>query len=176
MVEHNHGNLCDVTDRNILSKRLRSENTDNANFACGYNTKCVSTRRDYNNEQYDSAFLAFTDEPKTFSEAINSEYSKEWIEAMDSEYESLMKNNTWLLVEPPDQQCIIDNKWVFRVKEKSNGEFDRFKARLVAHQTFSPVAKFTSIRSMLVLKTAFLNGSIHVNKRHMQKRSFEDLD
>lgn len=106
---------------------------------------------------------------------------------MDSEYESLIKNETWQLVEAPKNQNIIDSKWVFKVKEKPNGDVDKFKARLVARgftqtcgvdffETFSPVVKFTSIRSIFALaaankmkilqfdiKTAFLNGDLEEN-------------
>lgn len=110
--------LCDLTQRNVLTKRLRSESVD--------------TRPGTSSANFSSALLAWSDEPDNYDEAMNSKNKKDWIEAMNNEYESLIKNNTWVLVDAPKNEHIIDNKWVSKVKEKPNGEIDRFKARLVA--------------------------------------------
>ena len=95
-------------------------------------------------------------EPNTIEEALASEYSKEWKEAADSEYKSLMENDTWELVELPENREAIGCKWVFKVKYTSDGKVERFKGRLVAKgyaqkhgidydETFSPVVRFASI-------------------------------
>ena len=47
-------------------------------------------------------------EPRTMEEALTSEYSKEWKAAADSEYKSLMENETWDLVELPDGEKPTD--------------------------------------------------------------------
>lgn len=73
---------------------------------------------------------------------------------------ALEKNNTWHLVPPQQGKNLIDCKWVFRIKRKSDGTIDRYKARLVAkgfkqhyridyEDTFSPVVKATTIRFVL---------------------------
>ena len=46
-------------------------------------------------------------EPKSLEEALTSEHSKQWKAAADSEYESLMKNETWKLVELPSGQLQV---------------------------------------------------------------------
>ena len=56
------------------------------------------------------------EEPKTIEEALSSGNAKEWKTAADAEFESLMENETWELVEPPRDKNIIGSKWVFRVK------------------------------------------------------------
>jgi hypothetical protein len=95
-----------------------------------------------------------------------------------------VKCETWDLVPPPDDACIVGSKWVFKVKRKANGEVDRYKARLVVQgysqtygvdyeEVFAPVARYSSIRTLLALAnahdleihqmdvtTAFLNGSL----------------
>lgn len=54
--------------------------------------------------------------PDTFEEAMTSNESKQWQMAMNSEINSLNKNNTWQLVERPKDRKVIDIKWVFRRK------------------------------------------------------------
>ena len=124
------------------------------------------------------------DEPGTINEAWQGNFKRQWKEATDSEYQSLISNHTWELVSPPSNKNIVGNRWIFKVKRNSDGTVDRFKARLVAQgysqtegidydEVFSPVARYTSIRSLLALatvkdwhvhqmdvKTAFLQGSI----------------
>jgi hypothetical protein len=86
---------------------------------------------------------------------------------MNSEFDALLKNNTWCLVPSSEAKNVVDCKWVFRIKRKANGSLDWYKARLVAkgfHQqagvdyseTCSPVVKLTVIR--LVLSIAISSG------------------
>jgi hypothetical protein len=76
------------------------------------------------------------------------------------EYGALMKNQTWHLVPPKKGTNIINCKWVYKVKRKSDGSIDRYKACLVTkgfkqrydidyEDTFSPVVKVATIRLVL---------------------------
>ena len=69
---------------------------------------------------------------------------------MTEEINALLKNNTWVLVPPSPHQNKVGCKWVYCIKQNSDGSIERYKARLVAkgfHQqpgidydeTFSPV-------------------------------------
>ena len=71
-----------------------------------------------------------------------------------------MDNKSWHLVPPVRGSNVIDCKWVYKIKRKSNGTIDRYKARLVAkgfkqrhgldyEDTFSPVVKAATIRLIL---------------------------
>ncbi|XP_071687598.1 uncharacterized mitochondrial protein AtMg00810-like [Rutidosis leptorrhynchoides] len=51
---------------------------------------------------------------------------------MNDEMEALNRNNIWILTELPKDRKPIGSKWVYRIKYKSTGEIDRYKARLVA--------------------------------------------
>lgn len=83
-----------------------------------------------------------------------------WKSAMQDEYFALIKNKTWDLVPRPSDVNIIRSMWIFRHKKKSDGSFERHKARLVGDgrsqkagvdcdETFSPVVKPATIRSVL---------------------------
>lgn len=74
---------------------------------------------------YHSLFTS-TGEPEFVEEALSS---KPWKDAMDVEYDALIKNKTWHLVPPRKGVNIIDCKWVYKTKLKSDGSLDRYKAR-----------------------------------------------
>ncbi|KAF5468773.1 hypothetical protein F2P56_012898, partial [Juglans regia] len=81
---------------------------------------------------------------------------------MEQELTALELNETWSIVDLPLGKKPIDCKWVYKYKFHADGTIERAKARLVAkgftqregidfHDTFSPVAKLTSIRCILAI-------------------------
>jgi hypothetical protein len=104
--------------------------------------------------------LAECAEPLTYEEAVSAADSSKWNEAMKAEIESLHANNTWTLTELPPGRQAIDSKWVYTIKRNADGTTQRYKARLVARgfaqkagidyqETFCPVVRFETIRSLL---------------------------
>ena len=51
--------------------------------------------------KYAALYVAEIEEPETLTDALNSEYASEWKAAADAEYQSLLENETWELVELP---------------------------------------------------------------------------
>jgi hypothetical protein len=114
------------------------------------------------------------------------------------EFSALQANQTWRLVRPVPGANIIDSKWVFKVKQKSDGSIERYKARLVAkgfkqryglyyEDTFNPVVKPTTIRLLLSMalthgwclwqldiQNAFLHEILEEEVYMRQPRGFED--
>ena len=87
--------------------------------------------------------------------------------AMQKEFDSIIKNNTWKLVPRPTNAKVIKSRWVYHVKDD-----DLYKARFCAKgftqrwgedydETFAPVAKYTSIRTLMALLAGRLNVKIH---------------
>ena len=123
------------------------------------------------------------EEPTFFIEAIDSPNRKEWMDAMRDELDSMVKNDFWELLDLPGRKA-IGNKWIFKVKHRTDRSLDTFKARLVAkgytqvegvdyEETFSPVVRLSSVRLLLALvahlnlelfqmdvETDFLNGNL----------------
>ncbi|XP_043700135.1 uncharacterized mitochondrial protein AtMg00820-like [Telopea speciosissima] len=102
------------------------------------------------------------EEPTCFSQANKL---PEWRAAMAEEFNALLRNGTWSLVPRDPAMNLIGCKWVYRIKRKADGSLERYKARLVAkgfHQqeglnyleTFSPVVKPTTIRTILAVAVA----------------------
>lgn len=50
---------------------------------------------------------------------------------MREEIAAIEKNNTWDLVNAPEDKNVIGLKWVFRTKYNDDGSIQKHKARLV---------------------------------------------
>ena len=105
---------------------------------------------------YQSLALAVLTEsiPKSYIEALQV---PAWKAAMDVEYAAFIQRETWTLVPRPLDANVVSCKWVYSLKYNLDGSIARYKARLVArgfsqaygldyHETFSPVARLSSIR------------------------------
>ena len=55
--------------------------------------------------------LNFFNEPISFQEAVTSDV---WRSAMQREYDALIKNGTWRLVDPPIGTKLIGCKWIYK--------------------------------------------------------------
>jgi hypothetical protein len=136
-------------------------------------------------------------EPTSFEEAFQM---KEWADAMTEEYQSIIKNDVWEIVSRSKSKDVISSKWFFKIKHAADGSIEKYKARFVARgfsqkegidyeETFAPVARYTSIRTIITLaakmkwklhrmdvKKAFLNGVIEEELYIEQPQGFEVED
>ena len=65
--------------------------------------------------------LFLLNEPEGYRQAMESLDSEKWQEAMESEMQSLLKNQTWDLVELPQGRKVVDCKWVYKSKPGDQG-------------------------------------------------------
>jgi hypothetical protein len=90
----------------------------------------------------------------------------------------------WDVFPRPEGKSAVTSKWIYKIKHVVDGSIEKYKARFMARgfsqiegveydETFAPVVKYTSIRSIIALassmgwkihqmdvKTTFLNGKI----------------
>lgn len=124
--------------------------------------------------------LTLTYNPVTWREVKQNDDA--WRVTMENEYLAQIRNNTWEIVPRPQERKVIGSRFVFCTKD--NGSVAKKKVRLVAkgcsqrpgedfHETYSPVARTTSIRLLaalaaemglqihqMVVITAYLNGKL----------------
>ena len=120
-------------------------------------------------------------EPSAYKEATSQHI---WVDAVIEEYSSIMKNDVWEFVPRPTGKSVVTSRWLYKIKHAANGSVEKYKASFVARgftqkeginydETFAPVSKYTTIRTIISLeavfgwklhqmdvKTAFLNGKI----------------
>ena len=84
---------------------------------------------------------------------------------MKEELDALHKTGTLDLVDLPFGKSSIGCKWVYKIKTRSDGTVDRYKARLIAkgftkeyaidyEATFAPVARLSSVRTLIAVSAA----------------------
>jgi Reverse transcriptase (RNA-dependent DNA polymerase) len=132
------------------------------------------------------------DDPVTLRQALESVNSHKWTEAMD--------DKVWDIVLLPEGVKPIGCKWIFKTKKDSEGNVERYKARLVAKrftqkegidliETFSHVSTKDSFRIIMDLvahfdlelhhmdvKIVFFNGDIDECMYMSQPPNYESDD
>ncbi|GKD84791.1 retrovirus-related pol polyprotein from transposon RE2 [Tanacetum coccineum] len=80
---------------------------------------------------------------------------------MDSELEALEQNKTWTIEKLPPHKKALGCKWVYKIKYKSDGTIERFKARLVIlgnHQVAG--VDYSETFASMDVDNAFLHGDL----------------
>jgi hypothetical protein len=134
------------------------------------------------------------EEPTYFEESIQR---KEWENAMTEEYQSIMKNEVWEIAPRLKSKDVVSSRWLFKIKHVVDGSIEKYKERFVVHgfsqkegidyeKTFAPVARYTSIKTIIALATKmkwklhqmdvkknFLNGVIEEELYIEKPQGFE---
>jgi hypothetical protein len=115
---------------------------------------------------YNTETVHMEGDPTSYEEAMGSPNSLKWLEAMEDEMRSTSSNDVWDLEEIPKGSKTVGCKWVYKTKYDSNGNIEKYKARLVAegftqvegvdyNETFSPVLCKDSFRMIIALVAHF---------------------
>jgi len=98
----------------------------------------------------------------SFNEAVNGDFSKQYIEAMKKEVSALILQNTWITVPRSKADNVIKSTWAFKLKRLPDGTPSKFKARICVRgdllkegidyfETYAPVVAWSTIRILLTL-------------------------
>ena len=138
-------------------------------------------------KKYFSMMCELNENPKSYKEAMNSKDRDKWIAAINSELDSQYKNKTWVIVDRPKNEKVIDSRWVMVIKPEAD-ESKRYKARLVSRgfkdehmykfsEIYAPVVGISDVRILFAIANklkwdivqmdvdmAFLNSELDVDK------------
>ena len=141
----------------------------------------VSTPPLYLTDYHCSFTLATLYEPHTYCKAHTIPL---WQQVMNEELDAFHKNHTWDMIDLTLGQSIIGYWWVYKIKTKTDGSFERYKPCLVVkgftqeygidyEESFAPVTHLTFVRCLIAVaavrcwpfyqmdvKNAFLNGDL----------------
>ncbi|KAF8826133.1 hypothetical protein HHX47_DHR6000528 [Lentinula edodes] len=132
--------------------------------------------------------------PNTYKQAMH--HPELWRAPMQTEYDTLMEKNCWMLVDLPPNANVTGGRWVYAIKWSKDGEVAKQKARYVAQgftqiegvdydKTHGAVARMESVRIVLAIiavlglfmfqvdfKAAFLNSPISHDVYMKQPKGF----
>jgi hypothetical protein len=88
---------------------------------------------DIYNEDAANSFSVFSlfsqiDDPLTSEEDVKEEV---WAQAMEEEIRCIENNQTWKLVDVPDNKDVISVKRIYKTNQDTEGKVQKYKARLV---------------------------------------------
>ncbi|GJR36190.1 retrovirus-related pol polyprotein from transposon TNT 1-94 [Tanacetum coccineum] len=150
------------------------------------------------NVEADEHSLGDFNEPTSYKATMLDSESNKWIDAMNTEMQSMIDNMVWVLVDLPPNCKTVGSKWIFNKKTDIDGIVHTYKAHLVAkgytqlfgvdyEETFSPVVDIRAIRILISIaafydyeiwkmdvKTAFLNGYLDEDIYMVQPEGFVD--
>eukprot|EP00253_Pinus_taeda_P032345 PITA_32345 len=151
-------------------KRKKLDQTAEKGYLAGYNENArhiksifQGARRNYKRERKHPdryhALVAQVGEPSSFQEAAQHQV---WVDVMVGEYSSIMVNDVWEVVPRPQDRSVVGLRWIYKIKYAIDDSVEKYKARFVAKGyaqkkgidykgTFSPVARYTSIRTVISL-------------------------
>ncbi|GJW06658.1 retrotransposon protein, putative, ty1-copia subclass [Tanacetum coccineum] len=71
-------------------------------------------------------------EPTNYRASLSDPESDKWLEAMNTEMQSMKDNQVWNLVDLPPNCKTVRSKWLFKKKSDMDGNIHTYKVRLVA--------------------------------------------
>jgi hypothetical protein len=82
---------------------------------------------------YNIEIVHMKGDPTSYEEAMGGPNSSKWLKAMEDEMRSMSSNNVWDLEKISKRAKIVGCKWVHKTKYDSNGNIEKYKARLVVN-------------------------------------------
>ncbi|SGZ03860.1 BQ5605_C032g11026 [Microbotryum silenes-dioicae] len=165
----------------LIGHHSRDESPDEIDFLARHHRAFIATDDDNPEAEAIQPVKSITSDPQTWREAMSSDKREVWAKAATAEFNSMRNDFKVFTIDDrstvPAGATVVTSKFVWKTKRNALGEITGHKARLVAQgnrqrdgidftDTFAPVARFSSIRSLLAL--AATNG-LHVHQADIDK-------
>ena len=62
-------------------------------------------------------------QPSSFEEVVGKQV---WKDAMQEEYQSIMKNDVWDVVPRPEGMSVMTSKWICKIKHAADGSIEKY--------------------------------------------------
>ncbi|GJZ43834.1 ribonuclease H-like domain-containing protein [Tanacetum coccineum] len=111
-------------------------------------------------------------EPSCYEDAM---CDTNWIDVINSKIATLNRNNTWTVCDLPPGRNSIGCKWMHKIKYKSTGEIDRYKARL-ANKGFSQIERLKMRKPLLDANNAFVYGDLYEDVYMTLSQGYENVE
>ena len=70
-------------------------------------------------------------EPTAFEQETDKQV---WRDAMQEEYDSIMRNDVWEVVPRPMGKSVVTSRWLYKTKYAADGSIEKHKARFVVRE------------------------------------------
>ncbi|GJU01149.1 retrotransposon protein, putative, ty1-copia subclass [Tanacetum coccineum] len=118
------------------------------------------------NVEVEEYSLGDLNKPANYKATILDPKSNKWVDAMNTDMQSMKDNQVWCLIDLPPNCKTVGSKWLFKKKTDMDGIVHTYKARLVAkgytqtygvdyEETFSPVVDIRAIRILIAMATFY---------------------
>ena len=85
-----------------------------------------------------------------------------------------MKNDVWDITPKQENKSVVSSMWIYKIKHATDGSIEKYKARIMARgfyqkeginyeEKFSPVERYTSIRTSMPLATKMKRKLHHMD-------------
>ncbi|CAH9118734.1 unnamed protein product [Cuscuta europaea] len=149
-------------DQSKRGQRQRKPPAWHRDYGVQMNTVTINSTPVVDSASSVESAISMHKEPSSFGEAVRD---PQWRDAMQREIQALKQTGTWKIQDQPRGKKAIFCKWVFKIKYKSDGSVERYKARLVVcdnrqvqgidySEAFAPVAKMVTVRTILAVAAA----------------------
>nr|GEV80829.1 zinc finger, CCHC-type [Tanacetum cinerariifolium] len=127
-------NMVQTKKRNSYGGKGFKPPQEEVILICRYERTHQSPNRLCLNVEVEEHSLGDLNESISYKAAMLDSESNKWLDAMNTEMQSMIDNMVWVLVDLPPNCKTVESKWIFKKKTDMDGIVHTYKARLVAKE------------------------------------------
>jgi hypothetical protein len=131
VIIENHSTNSTTTIANPIAEQNEIDEVDQIQTHNNNNNNNNIPDNIYDDSIDELALVTINNEPTTYKQAMNHLDSDKWQDAMQTEIDELHNQNTWDLVDLPENKTPLKGRWVYTHKTNSEGQIIKYKARWV---------------------------------------------